>query len=210
MKLTQETKAQLLEVIFIASLIAANVVAVKLLLIGKFIQSAGIICYPITFLVTDILSDVFGKERAKRLVWFGFIAQLWFLLMVTIGRYLPYPQFWDGQESYVRIIGFIPRLVLGSLVAYLLSQLHDVWAFHFWKGKTKGEHLWIRNNASTIVSQLIDSVVFVTIAFIGVVPGSVLLMMIIVQYVCKVIIAIVDTPFIYLGVWWLKEKKKKV
>lgn len=209
MKLTQGVKAQLLEVIFIASLIAANVVAVKLLLIGSFIQAAGIICYPITFLVTDIFSEVFGKERAKRLVWFGFIAQLWFLLMVTIGRYLPYPQFWDAQNAYVRIIGFIPRLVLGSLIAYLVSQLHDVWAFHFWKKKTKGKYLWIRNNASTIVSQLIDSVVFVTIAFIGVVPGKVLLMMIVVQYVCKVIIAIADTPLVYLGVRWLRVKKKR-
>ena len=114
------------------------------------------------------------------------------------------------QEAYVLVVGMVPRIVLGSLVAYLISQLHDVWAFHFWKGKTKGKHLWIRNNASTIVSQLIDSVVFVTIAFIGVVPGSVLLMMIVVQYVSKVIIAIVDTPFIYLGVWWLKGKREKV
>ena len=199
-------RSYLLESLFIGALLGANVVAVKLM--GtRFVQSAGVIAYPLTFIVTDVLGEVYGKRRAARLVWMGFVAQLMFLVMVTIGRFVPYPSFWGGQDAYVAIVGLVPRIILGSLTAYLLSQYHDVFAFHFWKKKTNGKHLWLRNNASTMVSQAIDTVVFVIIAFAGVFKGASLWGMIWIMYVTKLAIAVVDTPVVYLLVRWLRKEK---
>ncbi len=108
------------------------------------------------------------------------------------------------------MLGAVPRIVLASMVAYLLSQHHDVFAFHFWKRVTQGRFLWLRNNASTMVSQGIDTVLFITIAFIGVIPTNVLLNMIVAQYVIKIVIAIVDTPLCYLMVHLLKNKASEL
>lgn len=203
----RETRLRLLQAIFIGGLLAANVIAVKL--IGtRLIQAAGIIVYPVTFLVTDTIGEVYGKDEAKRTVFMGFIAQLTALIFIFIARYLPYPPFWDGQEAYVRMFAILPRIVLGSLVAYLASQYHDVWAFHYWKMKTGGRFLWLRNNASTIVSQGIDSFLFVTIAFVGIFDAHHFWMMMLAQYVTKVVIAILDTPFCYLLVKWLKRGRE--
>ncbi len=127
-----------------------------------------------------------------------------FLLLVMIARILPYPTFFaDGQKIYEQAFAAMPRIVLGSMAAYLISQLHDVWAYQYWKGKVR--HIWVRNNASTIVSQLIDSVIFTFAAFAGTFPMGVLLEIVISTYLLKVIVAIVDTPFIYLA-RWMKTK----
>ncbi|RLG68080.1 MAG: VUT family protein, partial [Methanobacteriota archaeon] len=99
-------------------------------------------------------------------------------------------------KSFAEVLGPAPRIVAASMVAYLVSQHHDVFAFHFWKKKTGGKHLWIRNNASTVVSQLVDSVIFITLAFYGVTP---LLPLIFGQWVVKMFIAVMDTPFCYLA-----------
>ena len=205
MYITKESKCNFLQAIFIGSLIAANIIAVKL--IGtRLIQAAGIICYPVTFLITDTIGEVYGKQKAKQTVKMGFVAQVAVLFFVFIARYLPFPGFWDGQDAYVRMFSIMPRIVLGSLVAYIVSQYHDIWAFHFWKDKTKGRHLWLRNNASTIVSQGIDSILFVSIAFIGVFDLHHVFAIMLAQYVTKVVIAIIDTPLCYLAVKWLKDE----
>jgi len=105
----------------------------------------------------------------------------------------------EMQEAFEKIFTMTPRIILASMIAYLIAQIHDVYAFHYWKNKTRGKHLWIRNNASTIVSQAIDTVIFITVAFYGVVPLEVLLNMIVSQYIVKVAIALIDTPFIYVA-----------
>jgi hypothetical protein len=103
-------------------------------------------------------------------------------------------------RSFESVLGFAPRIVVASITAYAISQTHDVYAFHFWRQKTKGKFLWFRNNASTMVSQLIDTVIFITIAFYGVFPTNAILSMIVGQYILKLIIAAVDTPFMYVAV----------
>ena len=110
---------------------------------------------------------------------------------------MPGAGIWEAQEAYDRILGGVPRVVLGSMVGYLVSQNHDVYAFDFWRRKTDGRHLWFRNNASTVVSQAIDTSLFITIAFWGVVPNDVFVSIFLGQYLVKVIIALVDTPVVY-------------
>jgi len=129
----------------------------------------------------------------------GFFAALIYLVMsqfILVFRPAEYDSVQGGMQS---IFGFAPRIVLASLTAYIISQLHDVWAYHFIKEKTQGRMLWLRNNGSTWISQLIDSVTFSLVAFLGTFEGSVILQIIVTTYVLKVFVAILDTPFIYLS-----------
>src|SRR3989344_4835373 len=178
--------------IFVGCIVIANVLANKIVVFLNFTVPAGVIVYATTFLLTDMLSEFYGKKEAKKAVWSGFLANIILVFSVWIAINWTPASFWENQDAFVKVLGMTPRIVLANLVAYIVSQNHDVWAYHLWKNKTKDRHLWLRNNASTIVSQLIDSSIFITIAFMGVFP---VLPLIIGQFVIKVIIALLDTPF---------------
>lgn len=189
---------QFIKYLFISSILLSNIIATKIIQVGGFILPAAVILYPLTFLFTDVVSEVEGKKQAHRLVMMGFYMSVIMVFILTIGRILPAAPFWKFQEAYEVILGATPRIVVASMIAYLISQNHDVWAFHWWKEKTSGKHLWIRNNLSTMVSQLIDSTLFITIAFGGLFPVKTIAIMTISQYLIKVGIALIDTPFCYL------------
>jgi len=188
--------------LFTASLIVANLVASKLVQIWWFTFPAGTLAYCITFLCTDLYSEFFGKRETELVILAGFAASLLMVLLVQVAIMAPIASFQsEYQEVYASVLGFTWRIVLASMVAYLVAQSHDVWAFHFWGRLTKGRHLWLRNNASTMVSQLIDTVLFTFIAFWGIMPLSSLLAMIASLYLVKWLIAACDTPFCYLGAY---------
>ncbi|MCK4369005.1 MAG: queuosine precursor transporter [Dehalococcoidales bacterium] len=197
-----------LATLFTTCLLVANILAVKLVSIGGWIVPAGVIAYPLTFLLTDVIAELYGRRTASKVIWLGFGANLLMVILVFSGRLLPSAPFWEGQPAYESILGMVPRIVLASMIAYLISQHHDVFAFHFWRKKTKARFLWLRNNASTMVSQALDTGVFITIAFWGTVPTGVLANMLLTQYLIKLGIAALDTPFCYLLVGLLKEKVK--
>lgn len=184
--------------------VISNVIAVKPVMFGPFMVPAAVIVYATTFLMTDVLAEHWGKKTAFQAVIGGFVANIMLVLGVTLAIWWPGAVFWENQEALQMILGFAPRVVLASMIAYLISQNHDIWAFHFWKKRTKGKHLWFRNNASTAVSQLIDSVLFITIAFYGVLP---VVELIIGQYIVKLIISAIDTPFCYATVNIIKKIK---
>ena len=186
-----------LAAVFITSLLVANVIAVKVLAVGPIAVSAGVLAYPLTFVVTDSIAEVYGRKVTTRLVWIGFVCSLLMVAFIYVTGALPGAGIWEAQEAYDRILGGVPRVVLGSMVGYLVSQNHDVYAFDFWRRKTNGRHLWFRNNASTLVSQAIDTSLFITIAFWGTVPNEVFVSMLAGQYIVKVVIALVDTPIVY-------------
>ena len=195
-----------LSMAFTTLLIVANIIAGKLIGIGAWVVPVAVIAYPLTFLVTDTISEVYGRRIATRVVWFGFAMNLLMVLLIYIGKIIPPASFWEGQDAYNTMLGSVPRIVLASMLAYLASQHHDVFAFHFWRKVTRGRFLWLRNNASTMVSQGIDTVLFITIAFFGVVPTQVLLNMILAQYVIKLFIALADTPLCYALVALIRSK----
>lgn len=200
--------------LFIASLTSSNYLAAKIIILGNFsgillLVPAGVVAYAATFAITDIISEVYGKKAATLVVFVGFITQLLIPLYSLTAMILPIAPF---QEEYAglfnKVFSVAPNIVIASIVAYLISRNHDIWAFHWWKKLTQGKYLWLRNNASTIVSQLIDTVIFITLAF-GVIPSiigeifvpwSLIPYMILGQYIVKVIIALLDTPIVYLGV----------
>lgn len=195
--------------LFITSLLISNIIAGKLVEFWKFTVPAAVIIFPITFLITDTINEVWGKNKAKEIVWLGFYMNILMLLILQIALRLPPAEGWGNQEAFEIVFSTVPRMVVASLMAYLGSQLFDVWFFNFWKSITKGKHLWQRNNFSTLLSQLFDSVIFIGVGFIGTVPTLLLLNMILSQYIIKLLFAIIDTPFCYLTVNWAKKDFKK-
>ncbi|MDK2893593.1 MAG: queuosine precursor transporter, partial [Thermotoga sp.] len=160
-------KLILLTGIFVSALTISNVIAGKLVNIGPFLVPVAVLCYPITFAVTDIVSEVYGKRTAQKMVWTGFFTSLILVIYSQIAVFYPPASIFANNEAFVKVFGSTPRIVLASILAYILSQTHDVWAFHFWKKVTRGSHLWLRNNLSTMVSQFIDTLTFITVAFAG-------------------------------------------
>lgn len=191
---------------FVALLVIANIIAVKPVTLNGWIVPAGTIAYPFTFLVTDTISELYGRKVATRVVWYGFVLSIGMVLLVYIGKVLPGAVFWEDQAAYDVILGSVPRIVLGSMVAYIISQHSDVLLFHRIRGITTGRYLWLRNNASTIVSQAIDTVLFISIAFAGTVPGDTLWNMMGTQYAIKLGVAVVDTPLVYALVNFIRKR----
>jgi uncharacterized integral membrane protein (TIGR00697 family) len=204
--MSQETKRLILYTAYISVLTVSLLISAKITTLIGLTFTVGAFAYAITFPITDTISEVYGRKEAQTLVYLGFIAYLMVVLYSQLAVYLPSANFWqENQDAYETVIGLVPRIVIASFISYTISQYHDVWAFHFWKKITNGKHLWLRNNASTISSQIIDTVIFVTIAFYAVVPNNVLVEMMIGQFLIKMIIAIVDTPIVYMLVSWLKK-----
>jgi uncharacterized integral membrane protein (TIGR00697 family) len=201
--------------IFTGAIVAANLMGTKVIpffRIGgfQFTGSVGIFLFPLTFLITDIIAEIYGP-KATRAVVTGTLVVLGIVLGVTaLATVLrPAERFASQNEAYVSVFRNSLRITLASIVAFSFSQYHDVWAFDFWRKKTDGRFLWLRNNASTIVSQLIDTVIFMLIAFWGLTErftlGYVLTAMVPPYYFIKVLAAFVDTPFVYLGVNLLRR-----
>jgi uncharacterized integral membrane protein (TIGR00697 family) len=187
--------------IFVGLVVMAQILANKIVLFGMFTLPAGVIVYATSFLVTDILCEFYGKKKALEAVWGGFLASILLVLAVKVAVAWPPAPFWTGQEAFQTTLQMTERIVLGSLVAYVVSQNWDVRIFHKLKEMTGGRHLWLRNNVSTMTSQALDTVIFITIAFYGVLP---VVPLIIGQYIVKLLIAALDTPFIY-GVHWARR-----
>jgi hypothetical protein len=189
-------KLAVLQSLFVSGLVVSNIIAAKVIVIWKLVVPAAIIIYPFTFLITDIIGELYGKEEGNRTVWYGFLASIFAMVIIYAGMILPEAPFMEKQQSaYEILLGPNRRIVAASLLAYLCSQKHDVWAFHLWKKLTKGRYRWLRNNLSTMTSQLVDTVIFIGLAFWGTVPH--LGKMILGQYLVKVLIALLDTPLFY-------------
>ena len=182
---------------FTTVLLVANIIAGKIIAVGDWQMSAGIIAYPLTFLITDTIAEVYGRKATTRVVWFGFACSLLMIGMIYIGGRLPASEEWAFQQAYLDIFENTPRIVAASMIAYLVAQNHDVFAFHFWRRKTNGRHLWLRNNASTAVSQLMDTALFTGIAFGGMFSIEVVVGIFVAEYIVKIAASIIDTPLVY-------------
>lgn len=196
------TNLIILNCIFVTSLIIANIVSSKIVTFWGLTVPAAIVAYPITFLMTDVIGEIFGKKESNITVKIGFFCQLFSLILLSLATLLPVAPFADNQAEFKAVLGSTFRVVFASMIGYLCSQTWDVWVFHKIRdsyirrhGDTKGGR-WIWNNASTISSQIIDTAIFITIAFIGTVPN--IFQMILSQYIIKVAYALLDTPFFYL------------
>lgn len=187
--------------------ILANIQVMKLISLFGMTATLGNILYGTSFLATDILSENHGKKDANLAVHIGFFMLLMMVVVMKFAiLFIPNPHDM-AHEALSKIFGLTPRVAGASFCAYAFSQYHDVWMFHLLKGKTHDKHLWLRNNVSTMVSQAIDTGIFVGVAFYGMYPTNVLLSLFLSTYVIKWIVALSDTWCVYLARKWFREGK---
>ena len=197
--------------IFISSLVTCNLIANKFVTVDLgfkvFIVSAGILPYPLTFLVTDLISELYGQKKANVVVFSGFVASMFVLLFLWLGgQFNAIPDSIVNDGTYNKVFQNAWRIIAASMIAYLFAQFIDVRIFHFWKRLTNGKHLWLRNNGSTIASQLVDTTLVVMILFVGVWEPSKIVSAIIDGWLFKMLMAAIDTPIIYGIIHLLKGK----
>jgi len=201
----------LLAGLFIGALVVCNLIANKFITIDlgfrEFVISAGVLPYPITFLITDILSEIYGRKKTTRVVIVGFVVSLFVLgILLLGGMFNAIEGSPVSDELYDQTFNSAWRVVGASMLAYLFAQMVDVRIFHFWKRLTNGKHLWLRNNFSTIFSQWIDTTLVVVVLFIGIKPMCDIATLIIDGWLFKSICALVDTPIFYGVSWYLKKR----
>jgi len=195
--ISNEQKAYVyLTSLFCSALVIASVLASKIISIGKFSAPAGIIAYSLTYLSTDIIGEIYGPDAAKSTIRAGFISLVFTTVLVQLSLILPGATFWENDEAYRSVFSNSWRIVLASLTAYIVSQSTDHFIFHRLRERTRGRHLWLRNNISTISAQIVDSLIFILIGF-GYSP--IYFQLVFGQIMLKSLIAILDTPLVYAG-----------
>ena len=171
--------------LFVTCLIAANITAVKLISLYGLLLPAAIVIFPVSYILGDVLTEVYGFRQARRVIWLGFLCNLIVVAAIWVGLVLPAASFWDGQEAYERILGATPRILAASFLAYLVGEFANAFVLAKMKIATEGRFLWARTIGSTLVGQGLDSLVFITLAFAGVIPLGALATAIVTQWLVK-------------------------
>jgi queuosine precursor transporter len=206
----------LITAVFVTTLIISNIIAVKVVTVAGLILPAAVILFPIAYIFGDILTEVYGYARARQVIWTGFLCNLLAVAAIWVGGLLPAAPFWtagpfddptSAQQAYQAILGFTPRLLLASFIAYLVGEFLNAFVLAKLKIKTEGRLLWLRTIGSTLVGQGADSLVFLTIAFWGIFSPSELGTAILSQWLFKVSYETLATPFTYLVVNTLKKSE---
>ncbi|HET6477578.1 MAG TPA: queuosine precursor transporter [Dehalococcoidales bacterium] len=191
--------------LFITCLITANVIAVKIISLGPFLLPAAIFIFPLSYIIGDVLTEVYGYRLARRVIWLGFLCNLAFVFFVWLGQILPAAPFWEGQEAYQRILGYTWRLLAASFLGYLVGEFANSFILARMKIMTRGRWLWSRTISSTIVGQGLDTSIFITVAFIG--TTSFVPIMILYHWLAKTLIEALATPLTYAIVNSVKKKE---
>ncbi len=191
--------------LFITCLITANVIAVKIISLGPFFLPAAIFIFPLSYIIGDVLTEVYGYRLARRVIWLGFLCNLVFVFFVWLGQTLPAAPFWEGQEAYQRILGYAPRLLAASFLGYLVGEFANSFVLARMKIMTRGRWLWSRTIGSTIVGQGLDTSIFITVAFIG--TPSFMPTMILYHWLAKTLIEALATPLTYVIVNSMKKRE---
>lgn len=194
--------------LFITCLLAANIVASKLVMLGPLVLPAAIIVFPVSYILADVLTEVWGYGAARRVIWLGFAGNALMVLVIALAGEIPPAPFWTGQAAYTEILGQAPRILLASFLAYLAGEFANAYVLAKLKLRTGGRWLWLRTIGSTLVGQGLDSVVFIGIAFAGVVSPGALAGMMAGQWVVKVLYEAAATPLTYAAVGWLKSRER--
>jgi uncharacterized integral membrane protein (TIGR00697 family) len=194
--------------LFVAILLISNIASIKILTVWKFTFDGGTILFPLSYIFGDVLTEVYGYKRSRKVIWTGFFCALLMSLTLWVVQLLPAAADWPYQEAYQNLLGFVPRIVLGSLVAYFAGEFSNSFILSRLKVKMKGKHLWVRTIGSTLVGEGIDTGLFCFIAFYGILPTHLLWLVIVSNYVFKCTVEILLTPFTYAIVKFLKKEEK--
>lgn len=186
--------------LYVAFILVAQILATKVAIFDlgfrTFTGPAGVIVFSVTFLLTDIVNEKFGRKETHKMIFIAFISQVAMVFFFWLGTKLPAASYWTLQEAWQQIFGLVPRITLASWIAFLISENVDAYMFSWFKKITKGKYLWMRNAFSTIPALLLDTLIFIPIAFLGIMP---ILPLIIGQTTVKWLISIINIPFMYLN-----------
>lgn len=207
-----------LAALFITSLVVSNLIFQKFFFwypfdselfgIRLFELSVGILPYPLTFLITDLISEIYGEKAANRVVIAGIFASFFSMGILLLADFVPAIENSPVDDmTFKKVFSLSPLAVLASMIAYLIAQFIDIRIYHFWKKLTKGKLLWIRNNFSTFVSQFLDTFsVILLLSLFGILPWDLFFGLVLSGFVFKVIVAALDTPLLYIFVWLFRKK----
>lgn len=201
------TRFLIIAVLFVTCLMVSNITAVKLIEVNGYVLTGAIVIFPISYIIGDVLTEVYGFAKARLVLWVGFGANLFAVLTFLLVGSLPAAGFWEGQEAFDTILGATPRILVASFLAYLVGEFANSYILARLKVITEGRKLWLRTIVSTVVGQGLDSVVFVMVAFWGVLPTEVLVGAIAVQALAKIGYEVLATPVTYAVIGWLKRSE---
>lgn len=184
-------------VLFVSILIISNIASTKIVAVGPVVFDAGTILFPFAYIIGDILTEVFGFKRTRRVILLGFVSLFIAVTTFSIVQYLPSDPTWPNQAAYESILGFIPRIAIASFIAYLIGETLNSYVLAALKVRYKGRRLWLRLMGSSFVGHAIDTVIFSIIAFAGVMPGDVLVSLIITVFIMKMATELIVSPITY-------------
>lgn len=196
-----------LVVLFVSVLLISNIAAIKLISFGPLIIDGGAFLFPLAYVLGDVLSEVYGFKATRRAIWLGFAVSALASFIFWLVQISPAADAWENQEAFVATLGFVPRIVLASLVAYLIGQLLNSWVLVKLKSRTNERMLWLRLIGSTLIGQLADTIIFCTIAFYGVITGVDFLNYVLVGYIFKVLVEVVLMPITYRVIAAVKRRE---
>lgn len=195
---------------FVTILLCTNLIAAeKVVTIWGVTCGAGILFFPISYFFNDILTEVYGYARSRKVVWAGFTAMIFASLMASVVLYMPAAKGWVHQEAYQTVFGQTPRIVLASLTAFFCGEFANSYVLAKMKLWSKGKHLWSRTIGSTIAGEFVDSIIFYPVAFIGFWPTELILTVMLTNYILKVLWEVIATPLTYRVVAFLKRKENE-
>lgn len=193
---------------FTTALIVSNIASTKIVGIGPFVFDAGTILFPVTYIIGDILTELFGFKRTRRAIWIGFLSALATILTLTIVQFLPSDPSWQNQTAYEMILGVVPRIAIASFAAYLIGETLNSYIMALMKVKSRGKNLRGRMIGSSLIGNAVDTVIFSVIAFAGTMPTSVLVSLIVTVYGMKMLTELIALPFTSHFIIWMKKKYK--
>jgi len=195
--------------LFVAVLLISNIASTKILDLGPFSFDGGTLLFPLAYIFGDILTEVYGYKKSRRVIWLGFFSAALMSAVLMIVGALPSAEGWENQDAYQKILGLTPRLVLASLIAYFAGEFANSFTLAKMKILTKGKWLWLRTISSTLVGEGLDTVLFCLIAFWGILPSGLLLTIIISNYIFKCGVEVLLTPLTYKIVGFLKKSENE-
>lgn len=194
-------------VIFISCILISNILASKIISIFGVSMTGGVLVFPITYILGDVITEVYGFKNSKKIIIYGFICNLLMVILFAIAMKLPYPEYWQNQEAFVAILSNTPRLLLASFIGYLLGGLSNAFIMEYIKNNSKIKYLWFRTILSTIIGEGLDTFVFLVIGFYGTIKTGNLMSMILFQSFAKILYEIIFTPLTYKMISFIKSKE---
>lgn len=198
----------LIVAVMVGALLISNLGAVKLISFGPIITDGGAILFPLTYILGDILTEVYGYKYARRAIWISFIMMAAMVLVLTAVRLMPGASMWDGQAAFDTVHGFMPRIVAASLLAFLAGEFLNAFVLAKMKLRSGGKNMWQRLIGSTVVGETVDTTIFGLVAFGGILGGSDMLKFIAIGVVFKTLVEIVMLPVTYRIIRWLKRRER--